>query len=87
MQRFEPGAGGEYKWLRGFDPALTRSMHYLAHPGLRKAVGDFLTRERREVEAWIAEGSERGQLKAASALQRRNRITCRSARNLSATCS
>ena len=64
MQRFEPGAGGEYKWLRGFNPALTRSMHYLAHPGLRKAVGSFLTRERRDVEAWIAEGQERGQLKA-----------------------
>ena len=38
VQRFEPGAGGEYKWLRGFNPALTRSMHYLAHTGLRKAV-------------------------------------------------
>ncbi len=33
IQRFEPGAGGEYKWLRGFDPALTRSMHYVSNPG------------------------------------------------------
>ncbi len=64
MQRFEPGAGGEYKWLRGFNPALTRSMHFVAHSGLRKAIGNFLARERREVEAWITEGSERGQLKA-----------------------
>jgi predicted N-acyltransferase len=64
MQRFEPGAGGEYKWLRGFNPAPTRSMHFVAHGGLRKAIGNFLTRERREVEAWITEGSERGQLKA-----------------------
>ena len=64
IQRFEPGAGGEYKWLRGFNPALTRSMHFLAHSGLRKAVGNFLARERRDVEAWIAEGQERGQLKA-----------------------
>jgi predicted N-acyltransferase len=64
IRRFEPGAGGEYKWLRGFNPALTRSMHYLGHAGLRKAVGNFLTRERRDVEAWIAEGHERGQLKA-----------------------
>ena len=39
-------------------------MHYLAHAGLRKAVGNFLARERRDVEAWIAEGQERGQLKA-----------------------
>ena len=64
IQRFEPGAGGEYKWLRGFNPALTRSMHFVAHEGLRKAIGNFLARERREVEHWIAEGREHGQLKA-----------------------
>lgn len=63
LSRFEPGAGGEYKWLRGFDPAFTRSMHYLAHPGFAKAVGDFLRRERREVASWIEEGRERSQLK------------------------
>jgi predicted N-acyltransferase len=61
--RFEPGAGGEYKWLRGFDPALTRSMHFVVHSGLRKAIGNFVRRERREVEAWIAEGHDRSQLK------------------------
>jgi predicted N-acyltransferase len=63
VSRFEPGAGGEYKWLRGFDPALTLSMHFIAHSGLRKAIGNFLNRERREVEAWIAEGHDRSQLK------------------------
>lgn len=63
IQRFEPGAGGEYKWLRGFDPALTRSMHFIAHPGLRKAVANFLAHERREVENWIAVGNHRSQLK------------------------
>jgi hypothetical protein len=64
IQRFEPGAGGEYKWLRGFNPAITRSMHFIAHGGLRKAIANFLSRERREVEQWIAEGHDRGQLKA-----------------------
>jgi len=64
IQRFEPGAGGEDKWLRGFNPALTRSMHFVAHEGLRKAIANFLARERREVEHWITEGHERGQLKA-----------------------
>ena len=62
--RFEPGAGGEYKWLRGFDPALTHSAHFIQHPGLRRAIANSLVRERREVEAWIAEGHERSQLKA-----------------------
>src|SRR5215469_5083299 len=61
--RYEPGAGGEYKWLRGFDPALTRSVHFITHPGLRKAIGDFLKRERREIERWIRAGNERSQLK------------------------
>jgi predicted N-acyltransferase len=61
--RFEPGAGGEYKWLRGFDPALTRSMHYVAHPGLRTAVDRFLAAERREVERWIEVGRHQSQLK------------------------
>jgi uncharacterized protein len=63
IQRYEPGAGGEYKWLRGFDPALTRSVHFITHPGLRKAIGDFLKRERREIERWIQAGNERSQLK------------------------
>jgi predicted N-acyltransferase len=62
--RFEPGAGGEYKWLRGFDPALTRSMHFIVHPGLRDAVGKFVAREKREVERWIAAGHLSSQLKA-----------------------
>jgi predicted N-acyltransferase len=64
IQRFEPGAGGEYKWLRGFNPALTRSMHFVAHEGLRRAINNFLMRERREVEHWITQGREQGQLKA-----------------------
>lgn len=63
LTRYEPGAGGEYKWLRGFDPALTRSMHFIAHPALRKAIADFLRRERREVARWIEAGAERSQLK------------------------
>jgi len=62
--RFEPGAGGEYKWLRGFDPAFTRSMHFIVHAGLRKAIQSFLVRERRQVEKWIEVGHEHSQLKA-----------------------
>ena len=65
LQRFEPGAGGEYKWLRGFDPALTRSAHFIAHEGLRAGVARFLEAERHEIEDWIATGQERSQLKSA----------------------
>jgi uncharacterized protein len=63
IQRYEPGAGGEYKWLRGFDPALTRSIHYVTNAGLKKAIAGFLKRERTEVERWIVAGKERSQLK------------------------
>jgi predicted N-acyltransferase len=42
----EPGAGGgDYKWARGFDPALIHSVHYICHPGLRRAVSQFLDYE------------------------------------------
>jgi hypothetical protein len=48
LSRFEPGAGGEYKQLRGFDAVPTWSFHWLADPALRRAVERFLERERAE---------------------------------------
>ena len=46
LSRFEPGAGGEYKQLRGFDAQPTYSAHFLADARLSRAVDDFLERER-----------------------------------------
>ena len=48
IERFEPGAGGDYKFLRGFDPQPTYSLHYLAEPRLAGAVARFLELERTE---------------------------------------
>ena len=48
LSRFEPGAGGDYKFLRGFDAQPTWSLHYLADPRLRAAVDRFLAAERSE---------------------------------------
>lgn len=45
----EAGAQGEHKLARGYVPVTTRSAHYIAHPGLRRAIADYLGRERREV--------------------------------------
>jgi len=45
LQRFEPGAQGEHKVSRGFLPVQTYSAHWIAHPGFRTAVADFLHRE------------------------------------------
>lgn len=59
--RFEPGAGGDFKRLRGFDPQPTVSMHFLADPRLAAAVARFLDRERAQVDRtidWLQEESE-----------------------------
>ena len=45
----EAGAQGEHKLARGYMPVTMQSAHYIAHPGLRRAVADYLKRERREV--------------------------------------
>jgi predicted N-acyltransferase len=45
-KRFDAGAQGEHKLIRGFEPVITRSWHYLTHPGLKEAVSDFLDQER-----------------------------------------
>ena len=51
LKRFDAGAQGEHKLVRGFEPVLTQSWHKL-QPGLHEAVGDFLLRERAGVEAY-----------------------------------
>ncbi len=45
LQCFEPGAQGEHKVARGFLPSFTHSAHWIAHPGFRQAIADFLERE------------------------------------------
>jgi uncharacterized protein len=45
----EAGAQGEHKLARGYLPVTTHSVHYLAHAGLRRAIDDFLRREREDV--------------------------------------
>jgi len=59
LLRFEPGAGGEHKLVRGFTPSLTYSAHALFHRGLDRAVREFLAHERAAIQtglpAWRAE--------------------------------
>ncbi|OCT24960.1 GNAT family N-acetyltransferase [Pseudomonas putida] len=58
LQRFDAGAQGEHKLIRGFEPVLTRSWHYLRHPGLRRAVDEFLAQERDGVRAYTEQARE-----------------------------
>ncbi len=46
----EAGAQGEHKLARGYEPVTTHSVHWIAHPGLRHAVADYLENERPAVE-------------------------------------
>ncbi len=46
----EAGAQGGHKLARGYAPVTTYSAHWIAHKGLREAIGDYLSRERQAVE-------------------------------------
>ncbi len=54
LSLFEPGAGGEHKLARGFEPTLTESVHHLADRRLELAVRDFVEHERRALLDHIA---------------------------------
>jgi predicted N-acyltransferase len=49
LGRVEAGAQGGHKLARGYQPVRTWSAHWLADPGFREAVADFLEREREGV--------------------------------------
>jgi predicted N-acyltransferase len=54
IARVEAGAQGEHKIARGYMPVHTYSAHFIADPALRRAIADFLRRER----AYVAAESE-----------------------------
>lgn len=49
LARVEAGAQGDHKLARGYEPVLTHSSHAIAHPGLERAVRDFLEHERAHI--------------------------------------
>src|SRR2546430_16378941 len=51
LARVEAGAQGEHKLARGYMPVTTYSAHYIADPALRRAIADYLRRERAYVAA------------------------------------
>jgi predicted N-acyltransferase len=51
IARVEAGAQGEHKLARGYMPVTTYSAHHIADPALRRAIADYLKRERAYVEA------------------------------------
>jgi hypothetical protein len=58
LARVEAGAQGQHKIARGYLPSAVYSTHYIADPGLSRAVARFLEEERRAVQGemdWLAE--------------------------------
>lgn len=56
IARVEAGAQGGHKLARGYEPVTTWSAHWIADPGFRAAVAEFLDRERAGVaqdQAWL----------------------------------
>jgi len=51
LPRVEAGAQGEHKLARGYVPVPTWSAHHIPDPNFRRAIADFLTREREGVAA------------------------------------
>jgi predicted N-acyltransferase len=60
---FEGGAQGEHKMARGFLPTVTRSAHWLAHPGFADAVAQFLERETEGIGNYVDELREHNPFK------------------------
>ena len=54
LQKFDAGAQGEHKILRGFEPVETHSLHWIKHPGFAEAIAKFLSQEKRDNAQYIA---------------------------------
>lgn len=63
LEVFEPGAGGEHKISRGFEPTTIHSAHRIFHPGLDRAIQAFCARERAQVAELTAQSASIAGLK------------------------
>lgn len=58
LKRFDPGAQGEHKIQRGFEPIQTDSLHWIAHPDFVEPIRDFCQREAKHLKAYQEEAKE-----------------------------
>ena len=66
LARVEAGAQGEHKLARGYLPVETFSAHWLADPGLKRAVERYLVEERKAVKEAVVEMATLGPFKRGS---------------------
>lgn len=55
LMNFEPGAQGEHKLARGFEPVPTWSAFWIADPGMLSSVRDFAVREESAMQKYETE--------------------------------
>ena len=51
LKRVEAGGQGAHQLPRGYLPTTTFSAHFIANPALKRAIDEYLVRERHYVEA------------------------------------
>jgi predicted N-acyltransferase len=73
LSRVEAGAQGSHKLARGYRPVPTFSAHFLPDPGFRRAVADFLEREREAVARDIESLAEMTPFRKGGAKEERGR--------------
>jgi predicted N-acyltransferase len=55
LRCFEPGAGGEHKIARGFEPVITQSAHWLAQNPFSSGITGFLAEEKLMIQQYYAD--------------------------------
>lgn len=58
LQRYDAGAQGEHKIVRGFEPVETHSLHWIKHPQFKDAIAGFLDREKQSIAEYIKQAQE-----------------------------
>lgn len=57
LSTFEPGAGGEHKVARGFEPTVVRSCHWIEDARMRHLIGQHLARQHPAIVDYAAEAA------------------------------
>ena len=55
LNKFDAGAQGEHKLLRGFEPVETYSLHWIRHAGFAEAIQNFVEQEKTANSDYIAQ--------------------------------
>ena len=58
LQRYDAGAQGEHKLMRGFEPIKTHSLPWIRHPEFRDAIARFLTQEERSIDSHMQQAED-----------------------------